>query len=89
MNKKILRAREQLNIIIEQLAALTEEADEAHIDAIVSETPLARDRDKHAQRHVVALQKEADAARAKIAKLKRLQDELIGQAVILPEELDR
>ena len=51
VHARLVRARQELAVVEEQLEVFLETADEARIRALVSETPLA-DRDWHdAQRH--------------------------------------
>ena len=58
VHARLVRARQELAVVEEQLEVFVETADEARIRALVSETPLA-DRDWHdAQRHAAAMTRE-------------------------------
>ncbi|MDA8291699.1 MAG: hypothetical protein M0Z33_08485 [Actinomycetota bacterium] len=79
VHARLDRARAELAIVEEQLAAFTDAADEARIRMLVSETAQA-DRDwNEARRHSEVMARSRDAARAAVAELERLQDELLSQ----------
>lgn len=66
-------------MIDEQLASLTDAADDARLRALVSETPLA-DRDSHeAQKHADAMSRHRRDLLLAIAELERSQDELLDK----------
>ena len=75
-----LRAlRDDLKITEEQLTQLTEEADDARIRALVSETPLAEREHRRAGRHADALRNHRDEVVARIQKLEADQDDLLDR----------
>ncbi len=77
-----LRAlRDELRVIDEQLAHLTDEADEARLRSLVSETPLAAREHRQAQRHVDAMAKRRAEVVAGIERLEAAQDELLDRLV--------
>jgi chromosome segregation ATPase len=77
-----LRAlRDELRVIDEQLASLTDEADEARLRSLVSETPLAAREHRQAQRHVDAMTKRRAEVVAGIQRLESQQDELLDRLV--------
>jgi flagellar biosynthesis chaperone FliJ len=78
---RLKRARSELRVVDEQLAALAETADEARVRALVSETPLADKEHHEAQRHVDAMTRSRAALAASIAELERAQDELLDRLV--------
>jgi len=81
-HSRLVRAREELAVLEEQLEVFLETADEARIRSLVSETPLA-DRDWHdAQRHAEAMVRSRDSATARVAELERAQDELLAKLVV-------
>ena len=81
VNRRLRRAREELNVVDEQLRALSEVAEDARIRALVSETPLA-DREHHeAQRHADAMTRSRAAVVSSIEQLERAQDELLERLV--------
>jgi len=71
--------REELEVADEQLAVFVDDADDARIRALVSETPLS-DREHHeARKHADAMARHrADLAR-QIEELERSQDELLDR----------
>jgi hypothetical protein len=77
-----LRAlRDELRIAEEQLAALAEEADDARLRALVSETPLAEHEHTEAQKHADAMARHRDVVAADIADLERAQDDLLDRLI--------
>lgn len=75
-----LRAlREELAVADEQLAVLTEAADDARLRALVSETPLAGREHTEAQRHADAMARHRGDVLAELDKLERSQDELLDR----------
>jgi chromosome segregation ATPase len=75
-----LRAlRDDLNITEEQLTQLTDEADDARLRALVSETPLAEREHRQAGRHADALRNHRDDVAARIVTLEADQDALLDQ----------
>ena len=66
-----------------QLDALADQADEAKIRAVVSETPIAEQEWSEAHRHAEQFARRARLRRRDIAELERVQDELIGKLVPL------
>jgi chromosome segregation ATPase len=75
-----LRAlRDDLRITEEQLVQLTDEADDARIRALVSETPLAEREHRQAGRHAEALRKHRDDVVARISALEADQDALLDR----------
>jgi hypothetical protein len=79
---RLKRAREELAVIDEQLAVLTDAAEEARLRALVSETPLANREYQEAQRHVDAMASGRQAVLATIAELQVAQDSLLDRLVI-------
>jgi hypothetical protein len=79
--KRLRRARDELRVADEQLAALVEAADDARLRALVSETPLAQREFAEAQRHADAMARSRDAAAAEVAELQAVQDQLLDRLV--------
>jgi phage terminase Nu1 subunit (DNA packaging protein) len=79
--QRLKRAREELSVIDEQLAALADAADEARIRSLVSETPLAHREYAVAQRHADAMERSRRAVAADVAELQEAQDELLDRLV--------
>ena len=71
----------QLAVAEEQLAHLAEEADEARLRALVSETPLAGKEHREAKRHAEAMRRHRDDLVAEVQKLEASQDSLLDRLV--------
>src|SRR5688572_22670541 len=69
VHERLRRAREELAVLDEQLAALTEAADDTRLRALVSETPLADHEHREAQKHADAMLRSRAAVLAAIAEL--------------------
>jgi len=77
-----LRAlQDELRIADEQLAHFAEEADDARIRALVSETPLAEHEHAEAQKHADAMARHRAAVLAELADLERTQDDLLDRLI--------
>jgi chromosome segregation ATPase len=81
VTSRLKRARSELVVLDEQLAALAEAADEARVRALVSETPLADKEHQEAQRHADAMARSRAAVATSISELERAQDELLDRLV--------
>jgi chromosome segregation ATPase len=77
VHARLVRAREELAVLDEQLAVVQESADEARVRALVSETPLATQEHNEAARHVDTMARAREALRKTVADLERRQDELL------------
>jgi hypothetical protein len=81
VSERLRRLREELRVADEQLTQLTEEADEARLRSLVSETPLS-DREHHdAHRHAEAMQRHRQEVLETITRLETTQDELLDRLV--------
>jgi hypothetical protein len=82
VHARLVRARQELDVVEEQLDVFLETAEETRIRSLVSETPLA-DRDwQDAQRHAEAMMRARDTASARVVELEQAQDELLGKLVV-------
>ena len=79
MSEQLRTLRDDLHVTEEQLLRLAEEADDARIRALVSETPLAEKEHRVAGRHADRLRKHRDKVTAKLAALEGEQDELLDR----------
>ena len=79
VHRRLQRARKELEVLDEQLAALAEAADETRMRSLVSETPLAEMEHRDAQRHVDAMARSRVAVLESIAELERSQDQLLDK----------
>jgi hypothetical protein len=68
-----------LAVAEEQLAHLAEDADEARLRALVSETPVAEQEHHEAERHADAMRRHTAALAAELRQLERTQDELLDR----------
>lgn len=71
--------RDDLAITEEQLVQLTDEADDARLRALVSETPLAEREHREASRHADTLRRHRDQLELEIERLEVDQDELLDR----------
>jgi hypothetical protein len=78
VHTRLVRAREELAVLDEQLAVVQEEADEARVRALVSETPLATHEHNEATRHADAMGRAREALVKTVVDLERRQDELLA-----------
>jgi hypothetical protein len=78
-SERLRQLREELRVADEQLAHLAEQADEARLRALVSETPLSDREHTDAQRHAEVMQRHRQELLEAIARLEAAQDELLDQ----------
>lgn len=79
VGSRLRRLREELEVTDEQLLQLAEEADDARIRALVSETPSAAREHSEAAGHADAMRRHREAVMAEIARLEQAQDELLDR----------
>jgi hypothetical protein len=84
VHARLKQARADLVVLDEQLAFLSEAADDARLRALVSETPLADREYQEARRHADALARSRVAAASSIAELEVAQNRLLDQLVPEP-----
>ncbi|MBI2710013.1 MAG: hypothetical protein HYX34_10005 [Actinobacteria bacterium] len=82
---RLKHLREELGVADEQLAHLADEADDARIRALVSETPVAEHDHHEAQKHADAMQRHRTAVLTEIEQLERTQDELLDRLTARPD----
>ncbi len=82
VSKRLKRARQDLAVLDEQLAVLSDAAEDARLRALVSETPLANKEYQQAQRHADAMDRSRNALVLTIAELRKTQDDLLDRLVI-------
>jgi hypothetical protein len=78
VHSRLVRAREELAVLDEQLEVVQESADEARVRSLVSETPLAAHEHSEAKRHADAMVKARAAQANTVIELERRQDELLA-----------
>jgi hypothetical protein len=79
VGQRLRSLREELAIIDEQLAQLDDEADDARIRSLVSETPLAEREHHDAERHAAAMAARRQEVLVSIAELEQRQDALLDE----------
>ncbi len=82
VHSRLVRAREDLAVLDEQLVVVRESADEARVRSLVAETPLAAHEHSEAARHADALSKARDALADTVIDLEHRQDELLANVGI-------
>jgi chromatin segregation and condensation protein Rec8/ScpA/Scc1 (kleisin family) len=78
LHSKLLRARAELALIEEQLAVVNDEAEDARVRSLVSETPLATHEYAEVRRHADAMERARDTMQARVNELALRRDELIS-----------
>jgi hypothetical protein len=78
VHTRLVRAREDLAVLDEQLEVVLESADEARVRSLVSETPLAAHEHSEAKRHADAMVKARAAQATLVGELERRQNELLA-----------
>ncbi len=71
--------RRELAVSDEQLTQLADEADDARLRSLVSETPLAEREHREASRHAEAMGRHRADVIADITRLEQLQDDLLDR----------
>jgi len=79
VSRRLRKAREELAVAEEQLAALAGAADDARIRSLVSETPLAARESQEAQRHADAMAGARDSLAGQVKRLESELDELLDK----------
>ena len=74
---RLVRARQELAVLDEQLAAVSEEADDARLRSLVAETPLAEHEYAEVQRHLDAMTRARASLSATVEGLERRRDALL------------
>ncbi len=78
VHARLVRAREDLAVLDEQLAVVMESAEEMRVRSLISETPLAAHEHSEAARHADAMAKAREALAGTVRDLERRQDELLA-----------
>ena len=76
---ELKRASEDLRVSTEQLEQLANEADEARLRSLVSETPLSDQSFHEASRHAEAMKRHHTELQGRISDLELRQDQLLDQ----------
>lgn len=81
VSERLVQLRRELSVADEQLAHFADEADEARLRALVSETPLADREHREAQRHAEVMDRHRAGLVEAIAELERAQDDLLDRLI--------
>ncbi len=81
VSAQLKSARDDLAVSEEQLVHLADEADDARLRALVSETPVAERAHRKASRHAERLRKHRDRLSASIEALEAEQDQLLDRLI--------
>ena len=84
VSQRLRELRGELAVTEEQLRHLAEEADDARLRALVSETPMAGHEHREAQRHADAMARHREEVLSSIEKLERQQDDLLDRLTAEP-----
>ena len=76
---RLRQLQEELKVAEEQLVHFSDEADEARLRSLVSETPLADQKHREANKHAESMRKHRHMLQTKIERVEALQDELLDQ----------
>lgn len=79
VSERLKSLRVDLSVAEEQLAHLAEEAEDARMRALVSETPLAGQEHRETERHADAMRRHRDGLVAELRRLDVTQDELLDR----------
>lgn len=81
VGRRITALREELALADEQLAHFADLADDSRIRAMVSETPLADEEHRQAERTSAAMARHRSDLLAELARLEAEQDDLLDRMV--------
>ena len=76
---RLRQLQEELKVAEEQLVHFSDEADEARLRSLVSETPLADQKHREANKHAESMRKHKNMLQTEIMRVEELQDELLDQ----------
>mgnify|MGYP001469781179 FL=1 len=76
---RLKQLQDELKVAEEQLVHFSEEADDARIRSLVSETPVADQKHREANKHAESMRSYKDDLQQKIARIEALQNDLLDQ----------
>jgi len=79
VSERLTKVRAELKVNEEQLLFLEEEADDARMRSLVSETPLASREERDARRHADTLARHRDELQRSITVLEQERDALLDR----------
>ncbi|MGH9045671.1 MAG: hypothetical protein ACRDVP_12780 [Acidimicrobiales bacterium] len=77
LHERLIRARQELAVLDEQYAVVKDDADDARLRSLVSETPLAAHEYTEIRRHADAMERARQSMFANVVELERRRDELL------------
>jgi len=77
--QRLKRLRVDLQVAEEQLSHFAEEAEDARIRSLVSETPLAGQEHREASKHAESMRRHRESLLKEIARVEDLQNQLLDQ----------
>jgi len=84
VHDRLVKARQELTVLDEQYAVVSEAAEDARLRSLVSETPLAAHEYGEVRRHADAMTKARAALVASVGDLERRREELLQQVGVNP-----
>ncbi len=82
VNERLLRAREELGVLQEQLLTFLEVADDTRVRSLVSDDPSERVEHHEASKHAEVMTRSRDRLSRSISELERLRDELLDRLLL-------
>ena len=82
IGERLRRLRFDVAVSEEQLAHLADEADDASVRHLVSETPLSESERRDADRQVHAMSRHREELLAEVLRLEIIQDELLDRMTV-------
>lgn len=82
VSNEIARLKEELRILTEQMVQVDDEASDARLRSLVSETPLAASEHRSASRTAEAFRRDHQVKSERLVFLERRQDELLDQLLV-------
>jgi hypothetical protein len=79
LSARLRHLHDELRVVDEQLAHFADEADDARIRALVSETPLAERELREARKHADAMRRHRAEVVGEIEKLEQSQNDLLDR----------
>tara|TARA_Y100000748_G_scaffold200104_1_gene167672 strand:+ start:164 stop:457 length:294 start_codon:yes stop_codon:yes gene_type:complete len=76
---RLRQLREELKVAEEQLTHFSDEADEARLRSLVSETPLADQKHREANKYAESMKRHKNMLQNEIERVEALQNELLDQ----------
>jgi polysaccharide deacetylase 2 family uncharacterized protein YibQ len=83
-HQRLVRARQELAVVDEQVRVVDDEADDIRVRALVSESPAAAKEHGQASRHAEVMHQTRDALVQQIADLEHRQAELLDRLAVGP-----